>query len=313
MTPKISVSVPTPTLRAALEASDVAAHIELLDWDMSTPASVSEIDIVVPPYLLGSDVLRHLDRVRVRLVQWQSIGFDGVAEMIPDGVQFANATTVHETSTAELAVGLAIAMQRDFPRAMAAARERHWETIHSTGLADRRVLIVGYGGVGKAIESRLAPFETVITRVASSARTQENLAGDEVAVSGIEDLPELLRETDIVIIGLPLNESTRGLFDAAMLANLPDGALLVNVGRGPIVSTDALVSELNSGRLRAAIDVVDPEPLPSDHAIWGCPNLLITPHVGGDTDAMLPRVVRLVERQVRHLLAGERFENVVIG
>jgi phosphoglycerate dehydrogenase-like enzyme len=132
-------------------------------------------------------------------------------------------------------------------------------------------------------------------------------------VHGVDELPELLPEAEVVVIGLPLTDSTRGIVDAAFLAALPDGALLVNVGRGALVDTDALLAELRAERLHAALDVVDPEPLPAEHPLWGAPNLLLTPHVGGATTAMQPRALRLLRAQVERLVAGEEPLNVVIG
>lgn len=310
---RLAIAVAEEDLKDALEASSVANHAEMYLWDMESPAPRETFDIVVPHYWEGRAGLENLEGLNVRLVQWQSIGFDGIEDILPKGIPLANAATVHETSTSELAVGLAIAMQRGFLRAMAQTGERVWKTEASPGLADRRVLLLGFGGVGKAIEARLEPFETDVTIVARSARTDETLSGRRVHVHGIDELDQLLPEAEIVIIGLPLTDETRGLFDGDRLARLADGALLVNVGRGPIVDTDALVRELMSGRIRAALDVVDPEPLPREHPLWEAPNLLLTPHIGGDTAAMLPRVVRLIERQVAHLLAGEPFENIVLG
>jgi hypothetical protein len=199
---------------------------------------------------------------------------------------FANAATVHETSTAELAVTLALASQRGIPEFVRAGDEGRWDLREFPSLADRRVLLVGYGGVAKAVEARLAGFEVQLTRLARSAREEQNLAGDTVEVRGFEDLHECLADAEVVILAVPLTDGTRGLVDAAALAAMPDDALLVNVARGPVVDTDALVAELQAGRLRAALDVTDPEPLPEDHPLWKCPNTLITPHVGGDSSAM---------------------------
>lgn len=197
---------------------------------------------------------------------------------------------------------------------MRAADAGRWiEVPPFPSLADRRVLLIGYGGVGTAIESRLSGFEAAIDRLARTARTVRDAAGAEVAVRGFDELHAALAEAEIVILAVPLTDETRHLIDAAALAAMPDGALLVNVARGPVVDTDALVSELRSGRLRAALDVTDPEPLPAGHSLWRCPGLLLTPHVGGDSTAMLPRVRALLLRQLEHLRRGEPFENVVLG
>jgi phosphoglycerate dehydrogenase-like enzyme len=170
------------------------------------------------------------------------------------------------------------------------------------------VTLLGFGGVGKAIAARLAGFEVELTAVASRAREE-----DGIVVRAIDDLHEVLADTEIVIASLPGGDATRHVLDAAALAALPDGALVVNVGRGPLIDTDALVAEVGSGRLRAALDVTDPEPLPEDHPLWSLPGALVVPHVGGASSAMGPRIARLVRRQIDRLVAGEPPLNVVIG
>jgi phosphoglycerate dehydrogenase-like enzyme len=132
-------------------------------------------------------------------------------------------------------------------------------------------------------------------------------------VHAITDLPALLPSADVVVLVLPLTDETRGLVDASFLASMKDGALLVNVARGAVVDTDALVKELTSGRLRAAVDVVDPEPLPADHPLWDCPGLLVSPHVGGSSSAMWPRAYRLVRDQLHRIAAGEEPVNIMTG
>ncbi|MCW2289468.1 phosphoglycerate dehydrogenase-like enzyme [Leucobacter luti] len=304
------VSLPAEGLREAIgEVPDV----EFVEWDLAGDAPRSSIDIVVPPYWGGNRQLAALAAVNARLVQWQSIGYNGAEKYLPAGVPLANAATVHEASTAELALGLALAAQRGIPDFVRAGDAHRWELRSYPSIADRRVLLVGYGGVSKAIEARLAGFETHITRIARTAREEQNLAGETVAVRGFAELAEALAEAEVVMIAVPLTAETHGMFGAAELAALPDGALLVNVARGPVVDTDALVAELQAGRIRAALDVTDPEPLPADHPLWDCPNTLISPHVGGDSTAMLPRMAALIRRQIDRLQAGERPENLVIG
>ena len=305
------VSLPTDAgLREALGEID---GVEFVTWDLDAEAPRDRFDIVVPPYWGGNRRLARLAGVDVRLVQWQSIGYNGVTKHLPAGMPLANAATVHETSTAELALGLVLAAQRGISEFVRDGEAHRWHLRSFPSLADRRLLLVGYGGVSKAIEARLAGFETRIARLARSAREERNPAGDPVSVRGFEDLRECLAEAEIVILAVPLTEETKGLIDADALAAMPDGALLVNVARGPVVDTEALVAELQAGRLRAALDVTDPEPLPEDHPLWDCPNTLITPHVGGDSSAMLPRMVALIRRQIAHLQAGEKPENLVLG
>lgn len=307
MTPgirNIVVSVPTEELADALRPYPAGA--EILVWAMDSPPPREAIDLVVPPYMSVEKLMPRLADVRTRLVQSQSIGYEGVDEQLPPGHIFANASSVHEASTAELAVGLAIAAQRRLPTYVRAQDERRWAPEFSESLADRRVLLLGYGGVGKAVAARLAPFEVELTIVASRARFE-----DGMPVHGVERLMELLPEAEIVIVTLPGGESTHHILDAAALAALPDGALVVNVGRGPLIDTDALVAELEHGRLRAALDVTDPEPLPADHSLWWAPGALIVPHVGGASSAMKPRTVKLIRTQIERMLAGEPPLNVV--
>jgi phosphoglycerate dehydrogenase-like enzyme len=303
MTHRISVSIPDDSLAPVLDRPDV----DRVDWDMTDAPPQDTIDLVVPPYLGGSKRWGLLDGVGTRLVQIQSIGYDGVAERLPGGLVLANAASVHETATSELTLALILAAQRDLP-AFVRAQEREEWTQHSTrSLADSRVLLLGYGGVGKAIEDRLLPFETTVTRVASRARSDER-----GAIHGIDELGELLPLHDIVVVGVPLTDDTRGLVDADFLAAMPDDALFVNIARGPVADDDALVAAARSGRLRFALDVTDPEPLPAGHPLWSLPNVLITPHVGGASAAMLPRMRRLLERQIDLMLAGHDPVNVVI-
>lgn len=281
-------------------------------WDMSGPAPAEHIDIVVPPYMGATGSLDALKGLSVGLVQSQSIGYDGVAEILPAGMPYANATSVHEASTAELAVGLMIAAQRRFPRFQHGQDRGEWVPVFADSLADRRVLLVGFGGVGKAIAQRLAPFEVSITALARGARTEQVDGVGEVAVHGIDELPALLPDAEIVALSLPGNAETHHLFDAAMIARMAPNALLVNVGRGPLVDTEALLAALHEGRIRAASDVFEQEPLPAGHPLWSAPNLIITPHGGGASTAMNPRMARLVRRQIERMLAGQPPVNVVI-
>lgn len=302
---KLRVSLPEQKLLAALEPSD---GVELLLWDLTGPAPAGPLDMVVPPYMGGAAALKALDSVQVGLVQSQSIGYDGVAAVLPAGCLFANAAGVHETSTAELAVGMIIASQRGIPDFVRNAAIGTWDNSQRPSLADRRVLLVGYGGVGKAIEARLLPFETEVTRLASRGRDDER-----GRIHGIDSLDEQLPLHDIVVVSVPLSEQTRHLVDGRFLAAMADGALLVNVARGPVADTEALLRETSSGRLRAALDVTDPEPLPQDHPLWNVPGVLITPHVGGASSAMLPRMARLIRKQIGLLQAGQEPVNVVLG
>lgn len=301
---RLVVSLPGETLRTAV--GDVPDGVDIVIWDFDSPAPAEHLDLVVPPYMGASTRLGALEGVTTRLVQSQSIGYDEVPANLPPGHVYANAATVHEASTAELAVGLALAVQRGLPDFVRAAAEGRWAPARHDSLADRRVLLVGYGGVGRAIEERLAGFEVELTRVASHARDDER-----GRIHGIDELADLLPKAEIVIVVVPLTDGTTGLVDAGFLAALPDGALVVNVARGKVADTDAILAEAESGRLRFALDVTDPEPLPEGHPLFALPNVLVSPHVGGATSAMMPRMARLVRRQIERMLRGEEPLNIV--
>jgi phosphoglycerate dehydrogenase-like enzyme len=305
VTARLRVCLPDQKLLDALEPMD---GVDFVLWDLTSPAPEGRLDLLVPGYMGKPAALAALEGVDVGLVQSQSIGYDGVADVLPDGCVFANAAGVHETSTAELALGMMIASQRGIPDFVRNQASGTWDNTQRPSLADRRVLLVGYGGVGKAIEARLLPFEAEVTRMASREREDSN-----GTIYGIDALYEQLPLHEIVVVSVPLGEETQQLVDAKFLAAMPDGALLVNVARGPVADTEALLAETSTGRLRAALDVTDPEPLPAGHPLWTTPGVLITPHVGGASSAMFPRMVRLIRKQIGLLLDGKEPVNVVLG
>jgi len=258
---------------------------------------LADVRVHVLPYTFDPGsfaAVAHLPALEV--LQTLTAGYEHVLGHLPAGVTLCNAGGVHDDSTAELAVALVLAAQRGLPDFVRAQDRHEWAHAAYPSLADRRVVVVGHGGVGRAVLARLAPFGCQVTAVARSARDR---------VTGVDRLPSLLPSAEVVVLAVPLTRSTRGLVDAGFLAALPDGALLVNVSRGPVVDTTALVAELRSGRLRAALDVTDPEPLPPGHPLWDCPGLLLSPHVGGDSTAFAPRARRLVVDQLTRLAAGE--------
>lgn len=271
------------------------------------PASVGDVELFVVPYLLGPAALAALPQMRrVRVVQTLTAGYDDVVPLLPDGVTLCNARGVHDASTAELAMALILASLRGVPEFVRAQDAGRWEHLSRPALADRTVLVVGYGSVGRALEQRLAGFEVEVLRVAAHARPDEH-------VHGVADLPALLPLADVVVLCTPLDPRTRGLVDARFLARMRDGALLVNVARGPVVDTAALLAELAPGRLRAALDVTDPEPLPAGHPLWSAPGCLVSPHVGGDSTAFLPRAYELLAAQLQRFADGQPLLNVVWG
>jgi len=299
------VSVPGPRLRDALQGAPEG--VKFVEWDMTGPAPLDTIDIVVAPYMVAVKALAQLENVKTRLVQGQSLGYDGIEQVLRPGMVYANAAGVHEASTSELALALILASQRGIPDFVRAASEGKWAPAPHPSLADRTVLLVGYGGVGRAIETRLLPFETTVVRVARTARSDER-----GVIHGVESLPTLLAQADIVVVVVPLTEATRHLIDDSFLSHMRDDSLLVNIARGLVADTDALLSHARTGRLRLALDVTDPEPLPDGHPFFALPNVLISPHVGGVTTAMLPRMARLLGEQIDRILRGDDPVNVVL-
>lgn len=292
--------------------------IEYATYDGLAQPSAQVLDRVtfyVRPYLGAEPTLDLMARMpALQVVQSLNAGVDDVWPALPAGVSLHNAAGVHDASTAELAVGLTLASLRGIDGFVRAQGQGHWEEhlrwqdTMRTSLADRRVMIVGYGRIGAAIEARLTPFEVEVVRVASRPRTDEHGR----PVHGLGDLPVLLPHVDVVILVVPLNDQTRGMVDKRFLAWMKDGSLLVNVGRGPLVVTADLLAELERGRLHAALDVTDPEPLPPGHPLWRAPGVLISPHVGGNSSAFEPRARRLVQDQLRRYAAGEPLVNTMV-
>ncbi|KOU81691.1 MULTISPECIES: 2-hydroxyacid dehydrogenase [Streptomyces] len=283
------------------------------DGEDAFPADPADCVFYVAPYMKSPEVtVRPLAAMpAVRVVQTLTAGIDDVLGRLGDlrpGVRLCNAAGVHTASTAELALALTLASLRGIPGMVRGQDREDWRSGFYDALADKSVLIIGYGSIGSAVEDRLVPFECErIERVARSARTAAR-----GPVHAIADLPRLLPQADVVILVTPLTDETRGLAGAAFLGRMKDGALLVNVSRGPVVDTKSLLAEVESGRLRAALDVTDPEPLPAGHPLWHAPNVLITPHVGGSSSAFEPRAKRLVARQLTRFAAGESVEHTVL-
>ena len=283
------------------------AGVRLTTWTGTGEPAVDLADVgfYCGPYEKGPDpVVGLVDRMpALEVVQLLSAGVDGVLDRLLAGVTLCNGRGLHDASTADLAVALVLAAQRNLGGLFAAQAEQRWSRpALSLGLSGRTVLVVGHGAVGAAVDQRLAGFGVRVLRVARRARE---------GVHAVTALDGLLPLADVVVLALPLSAETEGLMDAARLALMRPGALLVNVARGAVVDTGALLVAVESGRLRAALDVTDPEPLPPGHPLWTAPGVLITPHVGGGTDESAAAARELVGRQLRHWAAGEPLENVV--
>ncbi len=277
-------------------------------WDPRTGPPGEAVDLYIAPYMTRPDgVAVVAEQPSVRLVQLLSAGFDNIVPVLPDGVALANAKGVHDAATAELALALVLASQRGFDEFARAQAKGEWlPRQFRPGLADKRVLVLGYGSVGRAIAERLAPFEVTTTAVAARARAGDDLVD---AVHGTDELLDLLPEHDIVISVLPGSDATAQMLGEEALSALADGSLVVNVGRGTALDTEAALR--HAGRLRFALDVTDPEPLPEGHPLWSAPGVIISPHVGGVTEAFRPRAVTMLRRQIAAMVAGEQPINLV--
>jgi phosphoglycerate dehydrogenase-like enzyme len=281
--------------------------VEVAVWDGAgePPEEVARTGFWVPQFLVLHErfagVLERLPALQV--VQLVTAGADAFIGRLPAGVSLHDARGVHGGPTSEWVLAVVLASVRELPRFVLAQQERRWDQPFTDELAGKRVLVVGAGDVGGQVRRKLEPFDVDVTMVARRARE---------GVHGVAELPALLPSADIVVVVVPLTDETRGLVDTPFLAAMHDGALLVNGARGPVADTVALTAELRSGRLRAALDVTDPEPPPADHPLWSAPGLLLTPHVAGSVPGFLPRAFALVRRQVERWIAGQPLENLVV-
>jgi phosphoglycerate dehydrogenase-like enzyme len=313
--------VPSDWVAAELaELAGVDVEVVALGRDMgatgavgplTVPASIADVEFYVPsffPSTAGSAVLSEMRRLRV--VQALTAGVDWLRPHVPPSVALCNARGAHDASTAEWVVAAILGSLRAFPLFSAEQAAGRWSYQGTDQLAGKNVLIVGYGAIGAAVERRLAGFEVTVRRIARSPRAA---AGGMGEVAGLADLPSLLPEADVVVLLVPFTPESKGLVGSDFLARMKDGALLVNAARGAVVDTGALVAEVARGRLRAALDVTDPEPLPSGHDLWSMPGVFITPHVAASTPVSRQRAALLVREQAEAYLRGEPLRNVISG
>ena len=282
-----------------------------------------EIEIWIPdPYPTRAQrIVPHLRGVR--LVLSLMAGTEWIPAAMGPHVTICNAHGAHNISTAEWTLTAILAMLKYVPLYLDIQHSGDWKRrfevpphyarisgdhrplyppVMHEELTGKAVLIVGHGAIGQEIERMLAPFRVEILRVARRERP---------GVYTIDGLDDLLPKADVVVLILPSTPDTRHLIDAQRLGRMRQGALLVNAARGPVVDTDALVDALNRGRMRAALDVTDPEPLPPGHPLWKCPNLFLTPHIGGSSPQFAARAVKTAEDELRRYLAGQPLQNVV--
>jgi phosphoglycerate dehydrogenase-like enzyme len=297
--------VPTKQIAATLAGLPGVA-VEVVAPDGSPlPPGAADVEFYVPPFfpaMAAITVIAQLPSLRV--VQAQTAGVERLLPHVRPGITLCNARGVHDASTAEWVVAVTLAALRDLPYFATEQAAQRWSYRFTDSLAGKSVLIVGYGSIGGAVERRLSGFEVEIRRVARRPRD---------GVSAISELPELLPHADVVILLAPVTPETIGMVDARFLARMKDGALLVNAARGSLVVTAALTEELQRGRLRAAVDVTDPEPLPAGHPWWGLGGVLITPHVAASTSAQDRRMLAFLRAQAERFTRGETLANVVAG
>lgn len=279
------------------EAAGLVTRVWTPQQPIPDQALLDHVVLYVPDYLGGEDAMALMRRMpRLRIVQSLWAGVDAVWPHLPERVALHNAQGVHDASTAELAVGLMLARLRGLDDAARDMVDQRWAPQRRRALADSHVLLAGYGGVGQAVERRLAGFDVTITRVGRSTRIQ-----DGRLVRSMKDLPDLLPAADVVVLALPLAADTTGLVDERFLGRMRRGALLVNVSRGAVVDTEALVDALQAGRIHAALDVTEPEPLPPDHPLFSLPNCIVLPHIAARTYGGLQRMYAVVDDVIAFL------------
>ena len=284
-----------------------------------------DIDVWIPdPY--PTRAVRVWPQLRgVRLVLSLMAGTEWIPGAVGPHVTICNARGAHNISTAEWTLTAILSMLKYVPLYLDIQRSGDWRRrseasrlyqqlthderpyhppVKLEELTGKTVMLIGHGSIGKDIESLLAPFHVEIIRVARNARSNP-------LVHPVAELDNLLPAADVIVLILPLTAESKGLIGPRQLALLRHGALLVNAARGGIVQTDALVDALNNGTIRAALDVTDPEPLPGDHPLWHCPNLFITPHIGGSSPQFAARALKVAADELRRYVDGEPLRNVV--
>jgi phosphoglycerate dehydrogenase-like enzyme len=301
----LSVVVPSTALAAAVEAVSPRVRAYPVRAEDGPPSGEAAAAQVWVPAMGGpspSDAQFLAALPRLRLVQLLSAGAERFAGRMPEGVLLCNARGAHTPATAEWVMSVVLAAQRGIPFFVREQEVGRWSYGTQRTLVGARVLVVGAGDIGRAVARMMSGFDVDLTFVARTARDD---------VRSTAELPELLPHADVVVLLVPVTPETVGMVDAGFLSAMKDGALLVNAARGVVVDTDALLAELTSGRIRAAVDVTDPEPLPAGHPLWQAPGLLLTPHVGGAVPNSEERAAAAVADQIARVLEGRPLVNVV--
>lgn len=296
-----TITVLVPHAEGAEQLEGVTAVV--YDPDGELPEEAAHAQVLVPPFLATSEAVALTEKLpELRLVQLLTAGAEAWIGKLPEGVALSDCRGAHGGATAEWIVAALLAVYRHLPQFVRAQDEARWDYHQTEEMDGKRVLIVGAGDVAENTVRRLTPFGVTTTLVGRRARD---------GVHGIDEVRDLLPDHDACVVIVPLTDDTRGLIDAGFLAAMPDGSVLVNAARGPVADTDALTAELVSGRLRAALDVTEPEPLPADHPLWSAPGLLLTPHVGGSVPGGMKRAYGIAAEQIAAFARGEQPPNLV--
>lgn len=274
------------------------------DLTLLADSDLNSADFIVIPYLQDSDEIEAtLKRLtNPCILQSLTAGYNHITPYLKSGITLYNAVGVHDDSTSELAVLLTLSMLREIPRLVQGHEKQNWDQFFSKSLADKKVLLIGYGGVGKATEQRLLGFNCEVIPVATKARDH---------VRSQAELPDLIPSADVIILTVPLNDSTYQLVNRAFISQMKQDSLLVNVARGAVVDTNALFEALQAKKIFAALDVTDPEPLPKGHPLWLLSNCFITPHLGGESDVFAPRAKNMIKNQLDLWLSGKPLNHMV--
>lgn len=308
--PALTVQTPLKVLvpdDLGVKALSASAHAAVIRYEPGDPWPAQHTDatvVVVDHDNAKATGAKFTDLPQLRLIQTLNAGYEQWLPLLPEGVLLSNGRGAHGGSSAEWVVGALLAIYRDLTYFAEQQAVGCWSPRYTGTLIGKRAVVLGAGDLAENLAARLAPFETEVTLVGRLARP---------GVRALDELPGLLPSTDIVVSLLPATAATYRIIDAEFLAKLPDGAVVVNAGRGGAVHTDALLAELTSGRLRAALDVTDPEPLPPGHPLWSAPGLLLTPHVAGSTTGASERAWAVAARQIEIFAGGELPPNLVAG
>ena len=300
----VTVLVPTEEGRAALTRLDWAEPVRYTPgepWpEQASPAEV--LVVPAPAHDPGQLLAAMRELPKLRMVQTLSAGTELWEGKLPDGVLLSNARGANGGATAELAMAGLLTLYRQLTQFAADQAAHRWNQHQTETLDGKRLLVLGAGDLGQHLRAMAEPFGATVTLVGRSARA---------GVRAFAEVPDLIGAQDAVVVMVPSNAETRHLIDATFLARMPDRAVLVNVARGPVVDTSALLAELTAGRLRAVLDVTDPEPLPAGHPLWDAPGLIILPHVGGATDGTIERSWRVAAEQITAFVTGHEPPNLV--